>query len=150
MSSRHSYITCLTSSIVHTRAQAGRSAFVVINGTKGLHDRRSRPQRHKTKPKECRLLNAEVIHLFIFSPSFVPHHKAPISRLNTGTIKLSWYVLLPLTGRTPSVIRFAFDSQRSVETQNPVRVIRGFKLKSQYAPREGYRYDGLYTVEKVR
>ena len=40
--------------------------------------------------------------------------------------------------------------QRSVETQNPVRVIRGFKLKSKYAPREGYRYDGLYTVEKVR
>ncbi|KIP11978.1 hypothetical protein PHLGIDRAFT_397189 [Phlebiopsis gigantea 11061_1 CR5-6] len=38
---------------------------------------------------------------------------------------------------------------RSVETQNPVRVIRGFKLKSQYAPREGYRYDGLYTVEKA-
>ena len=28
-----------------------------------------------------------------------------------------------------------------------MRVIRGFKLDSPYAPAEGYRYDGLYTVE---
>ncbi|KAF5367234.1 hypothetical protein D9615_010671 [Tricholomella constricta] len=39
--------------------------------------------------------------------------------------------------------------KRSSETGNPVRVIRGYKLKSQYAPSEGYRYDGLYTVENV-
>ncbi|GLB36180.1 putative SAD/SRA domain containing protein [Lyophyllum shimeji] len=39
--------------------------------------------------------------------------------------------------------------KRSSETGNPVRVIRGFKLKSPYAPSEGYRYDGLYTVEKA-
>jgi hypothetical protein len=39
--------------------------------------------------------------------------------------------------------------KRSVETKNPVRVIRGYKLKSPYAPSEGYRYDGLYTVEKA-
>ena len=38
----------------------------------------------------------------------------------------------------------------SVKTKNPVRVIRGFKLPSVYAPEEGYRYDGLYRVEKVR
>ncbi|KAF7791834.1 hypothetical protein EIP86_002858 [Pleurotus ostreatoroseus] len=37
----------------------------------------------------------------------------------------------------------------SVETKKPIRVIRGYKLKSQYAPPEGYRYDGLYTVEKA-
>ncbi|KAJ3548403.1 hypothetical protein NM688_g5305 [Phlebia brevispora] len=37
----------------------------------------------------------------------------------------------------------------SVETKRPVRVIRGYKLKSKYAPTEGYRYDGLYTVEKA-
>ncbi|RUS80453.1 hypothetical protein EGW08_011769 [Elysia chlorotica] len=37
---------------------------------------------------------------------------------------------------------------RSVETKNPVRVIRGYKLSSQFAPEEGYRYDGTYTVEK--
>ncbi|EPT04299.1 hypothetical protein FOMPIDRAFT_1157382 [Fomitopsis schrenkii] len=37
----------------------------------------------------------------------------------------------------------------SCETKNPVRVIRGFKLRSPYAPAEGYRYDGLYTVEKA-
>ena len=30
----------------------------------------------------------------------------------------------------------------------PVRVIRGFKLKSPYAPPSGYRYDGLYSVER--
>lgn len=39
--------------------------------------------------------------------------------------------------------------QRSAETRKPVRVIRGFKLVSPYAPTEGYRYDGLYIVEKA-
>lgn len=29
----------------------------------------------------------------------------------------------------------------------PVRVSRGFGLRSRYAPKSGYRYDGLYTVE---
>jgi putative restriction endonuclease len=29
----------------------------------------------------------------------------------------------------------------------PVRVIRGANLDSQYAPRSGYRYDGLYLVD---
>ncbi|ELT94360.1 hypothetical protein CAPTEDRAFT_57293, partial [Capitella teleta] len=39
---------------------------------------------------------------------------------------------------------------KSVETGFPVRVIRGYKLApfSTYAPEEGYRYDGLYKVEK--
>ncbi|KDQ63727.1 hypothetical protein JAAARDRAFT_75984 [Jaapia argillacea MUCL 33604] len=37
----------------------------------------------------------------------------------------------------------------SSETKKPVRVIRGFKGKSKYAPYEGYRYDGLYVVEKA-
>jgi putative restriction endonuclease len=30
----------------------------------------------------------------------------------------------------------------------PVRVIRGAKLRSPYSPKYGYRYDGLYYVEK--
>lgn len=34
---------------------------------------------------------------------------------------------------------------RNVETRTPVRVIRGYKLKSPYAPEEGYRYDGQST-----
>jgi len=37
---------------------------------------------------------------------------------------------------------------RNYYNRKPVRVIRGFKLQSPYAPLEGYRYDGLYTVEK--
>lgn len=37
----------------------------------------------------------------------------------------------------------------SADTKNPVRVVRGYKLPSEYAPKEGYRYDGLYLVEKV-
>ncbi|KAJ7706143.1 PUA-like domain-containing protein [Mycena rosella] len=40
-------------------------------------------------------------------------------------------------------------SKTSSETGKPVRVIRGFKLDSPYAPYEGYRYDGLYKVEKA-
>jgi E3 ubiquitin-protein ligase UHRF1 len=39
--------------------------------------------------------------------------------------------------------------KKSSETKKPVRVIRGYKLKSDFAPSEGYRYDGLYTVEKA-
>ncbi|KAH0826997.1 PUA-like domain-containing protein [Lanmaoa asiatica] len=38
--------------------------------------------------------------------------------------------------------------KRSVETGKPVRVIRGYKLRSKYGPSEGYRYDGLYVVKK--
>ncbi|KAJ7783826.1 PUA-like domain-containing protein [Mycena maculata] len=37
----------------------------------------------------------------------------------------------------------------SSEKKKPVRVIRGFKVDSPYAPYEGYRYDGLYRVEKA-
>ncbi|CCM02292.1 uncharacterized protein FIBRA_04380 [Fibroporia radiculosa] len=37
----------------------------------------------------------------------------------------------------------------SVDTGRPVRVIRGFKLDSNYAPAEGYRYDGLYKVTEA-
>ena len=46
--------------------------------------------------------------------------------------------------------RFEYHKpQKSSETKKPVRVIRGFKSTSKYAPTEGYRYDGLYVVEKV-
>ncbi|CAE6490171.1 unnamed protein product [Rhizoctonia solani] len=37
----------------------------------------------------------------------------------------------------------------SSETRQPVRVIRGFKLPGVYAPETGYRYDGLYIVERA-
>ncbi|KIJ95627.1 hypothetical protein K443DRAFT_682892 [Laccaria amethystina LaAM-08-1] len=39
--------------------------------------------------------------------------------------------------------------KKSVETKRPVRVVRGPNDKSKYAPAEGYRYDGLYVVEKA-
>jgi len=45
--------------------------------------------------------------------------------------------------------RFNNALKKSCETKKPIRVIRGYKLKSPYAPAEGYRYDGLYTVEKA-
>ncbi|XP_035205867.1 E3 ubiquitin-protein ligase UHRF1-like isoform X2 [Stegodyphus dumicola] len=35
---------------------------------------------------------------------------------------------------------------RNIEKKLPVRVLRGYKLKSEFAPEEGYRYDGLYRV----
>ncbi|XP_060082694.1 uncharacterized protein LOC132561985 [Ylistrum balloti] len=38
---------------------------------------------------------------------------------------------------------------RNVTSGHPVRVIRGYKLKSPFAPEEGYRYDGMYQVEKA-
>ncbi|TPX70147.1 hypothetical protein SpCBS45565_g01968 [Spizellomyces sp. 'palustris'] len=38
---------------------------------------------------------------------------------------------------------------KSAQNGLPVRVVRGYKLSSPYAPEEGYRYDGLYKVEKA-
>jgi len=35
---------------------------------------------------------------------------------------------------------------RNVETRDPVRVIRGYKLKSPFAPEYGYRYDGKRKI----
>lgn len=37
--------------------------------------------------------------------------------------------------------------KRSSETGKPIRVIRGFKCRSPFAPLTGYRYDGLYTLK---
>jgi E3 ubiquitin-protein ligase UHRF1 len=45
--------------------------------------------------------------------------------------------------------RYNAALKRSAETGKPVRVIRGFKNPGKYAPAEGYRYDGLYTVERA-
>ncbi|KAI9067738.1 SRA-YDG, partial [Trametes sanguinea] len=38
----------------------------------------------------------------------------------------------------------------SMHTQQPVRLVRGWELKSKYAPQKGYRYDGLYTVKSAK
>jgi hypothetical protein len=38
---------------------------------------------------------------------------------------------------------------KSRDTGNPVRVIRSHKVLSDFAPAEGFRYDGLYTVESA-
>jgi len=35
----------------------------------------------------------------------------------------------------------------NVSSKEPVRVIRGYKLPTKFAPEYGYRYDGLYSVE---
>ncbi|KAI0648067.1 PUA-like domain-containing protein [Trametes meyenii] len=37
----------------------------------------------------------------------------------------------------------------SAYTGKPVRVIRGYKSSSDFAPTQGYRYDGLYVVEQA-
>ena len=36
---------------------------------------------------------------------------------------------------------------RNYQDGNPIRVCRGFTLESPYAPKTGYRYDGLYRIE---
>ncbi|TCD63936.1 hypothetical protein EIP91_004746 [Steccherinum ochraceum] len=38
----------------------------------------------------------------------------------------------------------------SSKTGRPVRVVRGYKLMSIYAPPDGYRYDGLYRVVEAK
>ncbi|KAJ7225482.1 PUA-like domain-containing protein [Mycena pura] len=46
-------------------------------------------------------------------------------------------------------LKFNKSLKISSDTKKPIRVIRGYKLDSPYAPYEGYRYDGLYRVEKA-
>ncbi|KAE8745308.1 hypothetical protein FOCC_FOCC007992 [Frankliniella occidentalis] len=46
------------------------------------------------------------------------------------------------------LVRGNLALSRNVETGNPVRVIRGYKLNSKFAPERGYRYDGLYNITK--
>jgi len=36
----------------------------------------------------------------------------------------------------------------NITSRKPVRVIRGAKCNNEFAPEYGYRYDGMYTVEK--
>ncbi|KAK0449915.1 PUA-like domain-containing protein [Armillaria borealis] len=36
--------------------------------------------------------------------------------------------------------------QKTMQSGQPVRVIRGYRLHSKYAPNNGFRYDGLYKV----
>lgn len=59
-------------------------------------------------------------------------------------------------GRDPVTGRQVGDQQltrgnaalaRNYVAGNPVRVTRGSKLDSQYAPTTGYRYDGLYRID---
>ncbi|KAG2110938.1 PUA-like domain-containing protein [Suillus discolor] len=38
---------------------------------------------------------------------------------------------------------------KSSETGKPVRVIRGYELESEFAPWEGFRYDGLYICKRA-
>ncbi|KAF7322260.1 Carboxymuconolactone decarboxylase [Mycena chlorophos] len=40
--------------------------------------------------------------------------------------------------------------KRSSETRRPIRVIRGDKCNSRFAPTSGFRYDGLYYVNNPR
>jgi hypothetical protein len=39
--------------------------------------------------------------------------------------------------------------RKSSETGKPVRVIRGYELDSEFAPWEGFRYDGLYICTRA-
>ncbi|KAG2341315.1 hypothetical protein BDR05DRAFT_965338 [Suillus weaverae] len=39
--------------------------------------------------------------------------------------------------------------RKSVVTRNLVRVIRGYELDSEFAPWEGFRYDGLYICKRA-
>jgi hypothetical protein len=47
-----------------------------------------------------------------------------------------------------TLTRYNFALSKNYEEKVPVRVIRGHKLNSKYAPSIGYRYDGVYFVTK--
>ncbi|XP_069701608.1 uncharacterized protein [Periplaneta americana] len=49
---------------------------------------------------------------------------------------------------TPAQHKYKLALARSFNIGKPIRVIRGSDLTSLYAPKFGYRYDGLYIVKK--
>jgi len=59
------------------------------------------------------------------------------------------------TGHTEQIADQTFDHRdnkalkMSAVYKRPVRVIRGSQGASNFAPFQGYRYDGLYIVEKA-
>lgn len=55
---------------------------------------------------------------------------------------------IPAQSKNPVVGGYNASLIRNFETGNPVRVIRGYKLNSKFAPLRGYRYDGNYTFLK--
>lgn len=77
--------------------------------------------------------------------SFVPHLKAVTKPGRTTATKLFLYAFVPYASFTTTLTAMQISSQ----TKKPIRVVRGYKLHSEYAPVEGYRYDGLYTVEQA-
>ncbi|OJT15269.1 hypothetical protein TRAPUB_8191 [Trametes pubescens] len=57
--------------------------------------------------------------------------------------------LPPASGRVVAAPRLHALQLVSAQTKKPVRVVRGYKSSSDFAPVEGYRYDGLYIVESA-
>lgn len=49
---------------------------------------------------------------------------------------------IPAQTKNPAIGGYNATLIRNFETGNPVRVIRGYKLNSKFAPYRGYRYDG--------
>lgn len=45
--------------------------------------------------------------------------------------------------------RYNAALMRSYEISKPVRLIRGATLRNEFAPKKGYRYEGLYHIESV-
>ncbi|KIJ14221.1 hypothetical protein PAXINDRAFT_156151 [Paxillus involutus ATCC 200175] len=52
-----------------------------------------------------------------------------------------------LVGSALTTYECANVLQISSETKRPVRVVRGKNTNNHYAPKSGYRYDGLYVVD---
>ena len=67
---------------------------------------------------------------------------------------VSWQFIQPREG--PQTCDQTWDNTRnaalrlSAHNKKPVRVVRGYNSKSDFAPVQGYRYDGLYVVDQVR
>ncbi|GAB3501531.1 hypothetical protein GCM10027341_28460 [Spirosoma knui] len=45
--------------------------------------------------------------------------------------------------------RYNLALMRSYETKRPLRLIRGAGLRNEFAPETGYRYEGLYWIERA-
>ncbi|KAH7928263.1 hypothetical protein BV22DRAFT_1126705 [Leucogyrophana mollusca] len=60
----------------------------------------------------------------------------------------------PNEGTQISDQSFDFPSNKALlisqQTRRPVRVVRGPDPDNYYAPKKGYRYDGLYTVRDAQ
>eukprot|EP01079_Euglenida_sp_SAG-EU17-18_P008206 gene8206-1465_t len=125
---------------VDNLGDARRTWDVAEFEAKGIH---SCPPRYPAllRPTDCALRQ---YHSWPSSP-LLPAHLTDLPPGSSANDVLGNGQQLRDQSATPGIKALA----HSLEQKQPVRVLRGYKCRSPYAPHYGYRYDGLFKVVEV-